>query len=229
MMKKLMLLALALCLMLGAAAAEAPAAIIPVEIIPHTEGMLHMSDAVRTAEAALAVVPAECLTRAELVRMSDGSCQWVVSIFDLTSFADGWTIALDAANGDILSSDATTIGYFDAVTERWEAVRGPEELWTLEEKFLFDTLYTMNPTYGMPLEGDMTSLRAMEIAAGVVGVEDTSAYDVGFGYIMGAGDGQTHGVWEVYFVQNGEMVYKVNLDAVNGDIYLVEPDESGNG
>jgi len=42
-------------------------------------------------------------------------------------------------------------------------------------------------------------------------------------------DGQTNGVWEVWFMQENEMIYKVNLDAVTGEIYLIEPDEEGNG
>ena len=62
-----------------------------------------------------------------------------------------------------------------------------------------------------------------------LGLNSPADFDIGYGYIMGMGDGGVNGMWEVYFVQSGELVYKVNLDAVNGEIYLIEPDVEGNG
>ncbi len=159
--------------------------------------------------------------------MTDGSCQWIVTLFDLANFADGWCIALDATSGEVLATDATNIGYFDTVSARWQAAKGPEALWSLEDKLLFDTLYTMQPTYGLPMEGDMAQGEALVKAMAAVGVTSVSEYDVGYGYIMGAGD--ANGVWEVYFMSGDELIWKVNLDAVTGQIYLIEPDEEGNG
>lgn len=230
MMKKILLALAALLLMLPAAMAEeAELPVIPVEIVVQGEGMLHLSDAVAKAEEALAVLPADCLTRAELVRMSDDSHQWIVSIFDLTSFTDAWSIGVDAVSGEVKSVDTTNMGFFLEMVDRWETVKGTEYLWPLEDKLLFDTLYTMQPIYGLPMDGDMTYAEALKRAVEVLGLASTADYEIGYGYIMGAGDGQINGVWEVYFVQNGDYVYKVNLDAVNGDVYLVEPDEGGNG
>lgn len=228
MMKKLLMLLAALLLAVTpvlAETAEAPA--VPVEILPQGEGMLHMADAIAAAQATMTVLPADCLTRAELVKMSDESCQWIVTIFDLANFADGWCIAVDAVSGAVLTTDATNIGYFDAVSTRWQAVKGVEALWSLEDKLLFDTLYTMQPTYGLPMEGDLSQGEALVKAMAAVGVTNPAEYQVGYGYIMGAGD--TNGVWEVWFMSGEEMIYKVNLDAITGEIYLIEPDEEGNG
>ena len=228
MMKKLLMLLAALLLAVMPALAEtAETPAVPVEILPQGEGMLHMADAIAAAQSTMAVLPADCLTRAELVQMSDESCQWIVTIFDLANFADGWCIAVDAVSGTVLTTDATNIGYFDAVSARWQAVKGVEALWSLEDKLLFDTLYTMQPTYGLPMEGDLSQGEALVKAMAAVGVTNPAEYQVGYGYIMGAGD--TNGVWEVWFMQGDEMIYKVNLDAVTGEIYLIEPDEEGNG
>lgn len=228
MMKKLLLLLAALLLALTPVMAETEP-VVPVQILPQTEGLLFMSDAIEAAKASLTILPADCLIRAELVRMSDDSCQWIVTIFDLTNFADGWCIMVDAAEGDVIASYRTDIGYFEGVHEEWQRAKGVEALWSLEDKLLFDTLYTMQPTYGLPMEGDMSQGEALVTAMKAVGVETAGQYQIGYGYIMGAGDGKTNGVWEVWFMQGEEMIYKVNLDAVTGEIYVIEPDAEGNG
>lgn len=210
-------------------AEEQAEVLIPVEILPQSEELLYMADAIVKAEAVLETLPADCLTRAELVRMSDDSCQWVVTVFDLTTFADGWCVMVDAKTGEVLSLDTTDIGYFQAISERWQSVRGPEELWSLQDKLLFDTLYTMQPTYGMPMEGDMSQTEALLTAMTALGLNSPADYEIGYGYIMGMGDGTVNGMWEVYFMQGEEMIYKVNLDAVTGEIFLIEPDVEGNG
>ena len=228
-MKKLLLLLAAMLLALTPVLAEEAAQAVPVQILPQSEGVMYMADAIEKAKASLAVLPADCLVRAELVRMSDESAQWIVTIFDLTNFADGWCVALDAKNGEVIATDTTSIGYFDTISRRWEAVKGVEALWSLEDKLLFDNLYTMQPTYGLPMSGDMAQGEALVKAMAAVGVTSVSDYQIGYGYIMGAGDGQNNGVWEIWFMQGEEMIYKVNLDAVTGEIYLIEPDEEGNG
>lgn len=229
-MKKWMALLAMLLLAVTPVLAETPADVaVPVEILPQSEDALYMADALIKAEAALEALPEDCLTRAELVRMSDGSIQWIVTIFDLSSFADGWCIAMDAVTGEVLSTDVTNMGYFQGISQRWQSVKGIEQLWTLQDKLLFDTLYTMQPNYGLPMESDMSQTEALLLAMKALGINSPAEYEIGYGYIMGMGDGDVNGVWEVYFVQNDELIYKVNLDAETGEIYLIEPDEEGNG
>lgn len=236
-MKKLMAILAMLLLAATPVMAEMPAdlpaapemVLVPVEILPQSESQLAMADAITAAEATLPALPADCLTRAELVRMSDGSCQWIVTIFDLATFADGWCIAVDAASGEVLGADVTDSGYFHTISQRWQMVKGVEALWSLQDKLLFDTLYTMQSNYGLPMEGDMSQTEALLTAMQALGLNSPADFDIGYGYIMGMGDGGVNGMWEVYFVQSGELVYKVNLDAVNGEIYLIEPDVEGNG
>ena len=225
MKKLLMLLAALLLAVTPVLAEEAP--VVPAEILPQAEGMLYMADAIEKAKGQLGVLPADCLIRAELVRMQDDSRQWVVTIFDLTNFSDGWCIMVDAGSGAVVDQDRTDIGYFEGIHEKWEAAKGLEALWSLEDKLLYDTLYTMQPTYGLPMEGDMAQGEALVKAMNAVGIASASDSEIGSGYMMGAGE--TNGMWEVYFVSGEELIYKVNLDAVTGEIYLIEPDDEGNG
>lgn len=228
-MKKLM--ALLMALLMGAAAlpalAEEEVLPIPVEILPISEDVLSMTDAIAKAQEAIGPLPANCLTRAELVRMSDDSRQWIVTVFELTAFSDGWSVAMNAETGAVITRDVTNVGYFQVMTDRWEAARGVEYLWSLEDKLLFDTLYTIMPSHGMPIDGDMSHGEALEIAVKALGMTSAADYQIGFGYLMGHGDAS--GVWEVCFVRDGMLMHKVNLDAVTGQIYLIEPDEEGNG
>jgi len=231
-MKKLLMLLAALLLAITPAMADSlqpGSANVPVEILPQGEGMLYMADAIANAQASLPILPAEILTRAELVRMVDGSSRWIVTIFDLSTFVNGWCIEVDAVSGEVLDNWTTSIGYFAEIAELWGEEYGLEALWSLETKMLFDTLYTMQPTYGLPVDGDMSQGEALVKAMAAVGVPSANEYQIGYGYIMGTGDGQTNGMWEVWFMKGNEMIHKVNLDAVTGEIYLIEPDEGGNG
>lgn len=232
-MKKILMMLLALAMLLSAALAENTEdtiIVLPMEVVEQAEGMLTMSDAIAAAKASMAVVPAESLTRAELVRMSDESCQWIVTIFDISTFyADGWCIAVHAQDGSVTRKVTTNIGYFAQIYEEWTAVKGPNALWSLGDKQLYDRLYTVSPSYGQPVAGDMSYGDALAKAIDALQLKNAVEYQIGYGYLMGSGDGVTNGVWEVFFVQNGETVYKVNLDAVTGDIYYIEPDAEGNG
>ena len=229
MKKWLAILAMLLLAITPVMAEESIGVVVPVEILPQSEDVLYMADAMIKAEAALPALPEDCLTRAELVRMSDDSVQWIVTIFDLSSFTDGWCIAMNAVTGEVLSTDVTNMGYFQDISQRWQTVKGVEALWTIQDKLLFDTLYTMQPSYGLPMEGDMSQTEALLVAMKALGMNSPADFEIGYGYIMGMGDGDINGMWEIYFVQNGELLYKVNLDAVTGEIYLIEPDEGGNG
>ena len=58
--------------------------------------------------------------------------------------------------------------------------------------------------------------------------EDKAAgYLVCPGYLM---DGEGYnGVWEICFADSCKVVYRVNLDAVTGEILYIELDDNGNG
>lgn len=223
-MKKTLLLILALMLCVPAFAEET--VVIPRETKVPVDGHIALETANAKALAALQVQPERYQTRAELVLMSDDSCRWIVTVFDMTSLSDAWSMEIDAVSGEVKASYATEEGFFQAVHDRWVAQKGIQALWTPPEKMLFDSLYALQPSYGKSLDGDISWGDAATRAAVKLGITK-GKYDIGYGYLMG-GDGY-NGVWEICFVDNGKLVYKVNVDAVTGDILMIEPDEGGNG
>lgn len=224
-MKKLMMLILAV--MLCAPAFAEGSADIPVKITAPANGHISLEAAISTALQELPVQPESYQTRAELVRMSDDNARWIVTVFDLTSLTDGWCVEIDAFSGEVLVSYTTYDGFFQDVYDRWTAQKGTYALWSLEDKQLYDALYALQPSYGLPVDGDMPAGQALTKALFLLGMTSSEGYSVGYGYIMGGED--YNGVWEICLVQNGQVAYRVNLDAQTGDLYYMEPDEAGNG
>lgn len=224
-MKKLMMLLLALMLCVPAFAEEGM--VVPVEIADPANGHIALETAITTALQELPVQPESYQTRAELVRMSDDGARWIVTVFDLTSLSDGWCVEIDAFSGDVVMSYTTYDGFFQDAYDRWVAKKGIHALWPLEDKQLFDALYAVLPSYGLPQVSDMSAGNALTKALFVLGLESSEGYAVGYGYLMG-GEGY-NGVWEITLVKNSQVAYRVNLDAVTGDVYYMEPDENGNG
>ena len=223
-MKKLMMLMLAL-LLCGSAFAQETSAI-PVARTEPANGTIALSEAITTAMAAMPVQPEQYQTRAELVYMSDSGCRWIVTMFDLTTFTDGWCVEMDAFTGNVLANYTAQDGFFLDALDLWTAQKGPHALWSLEDKQLYDALYAVMPAYGLPMPGDLSAEDALKKALAVLAMDDAGGCEVGYGYLMG-GEGY-NGVWEICLVKEDEVLYQVNLDAVTGEVYYMEPDE-GNG
>ena len=100
-MKKWMMLLLALVLCLPAMAEENLA--VPVEIVEERAQnhiQVGLSEAIAKAQAEIPTLPEQYQTRAEVVRMSDDSYRWVVTLFDLATLTDGWCVELDVSTGE---------------------------------------------------------------------------------------------------------------------------------
>ena len=227
-MKKLMMLMLALLFCLPALA-ESPAtpAALPVQLLAHEEAAVPLAQAMEAAKTAVDEAPAQALIRAELAELADGSKVWVVTIFDTYTFLDCWCVTLDASTGAVVALEAGYCGGFDQTMAQWVQEKGVYDLWSLEDKQLYDALYFIEPAYGLPQEGDMSAEDALARALEALALDSAEGYEVGYGYLVG-GEGY-NGVWEVVLVKDGAAAYRVNMDAVSGEIYYVEPDEAGNG
>ncbi len=227
-MKKFLLLVLALLVALTAVAMAEEALPLPVAAVPQEEGELSMTDAISAAEKAIAALPENRIVRAELMRLNDDSRAWLVSVFDQADFLNCWVVLVDAANGQVRGTDTTDIGFFSDAMNRWEQQKQVcWALWSLEDKQLFDRIYSVTPSYGQPVSGELSQGEALVKAVGALGLDNAAAYEIGYAYAMG--DAESNGIWMVYLVQNGECVYQVNLDARTGEVLMVEPDEEGNG
>ena len=226
-MKKLMMLILALLLCVPAFA-EAPA-VIPAHRTEPANGTIGLADVLANAMQALPVRPEQYQTRAELVCMTDDSCRWIVTVFDLTTLTDGWCVEMDAFTGAVVMSFTTYDGFFWDAYHAWAAQKGPHALWSLEDKQLYDALYAVMPAYGLPMPGDLSQEDALAKALAALVLDSTGGYEVGYGYLMG-GEGY-NGVWEICLVIDGQVDGQVNLDAVTGevyylDMYMAEADEA---
>lgn len=234
-MKKLIVLLCALMLYLPVLAEKTDA--IPVEIV-EVRAQNHIQVGLETAlTTAMGMLPAQLeqyQSRAEVVRMSDDSYCWVVTVFDLTNLCDGWCAEINASSGTVMDSYSTHDGCFQDIQDKWAAAMGKSNvkaLWRMEEKALFDALYAPQPVYGLPKEGDMSAGEASEIAAAALApyypADRTTGYLVCPGYIMGSED--CNGIWEICMADNGLVVCQVNLDAVTGEIYYISSEDDGNG
>lgn len=230
-MKKLMMLMLALLLCLPAMAEEHPA--IPVEIVNPVQGQMTQAEAMTKGQELLRMKPEQQQTRVNLVRMSDDTYRWVVTVFDLATLTDGWCVELDASTGEKIAYYTTDDGFFTKPLERWAAHKGgnaDQRLWTMETKALIDALYALQPMYGLPQPGDISKDEAIERANAALAPyfpEDrVTTYLICPGYLMG-GEG-VNGIWEIYF-KGDDVIYQVNLDAVTGEIYYISAEDNGNG
>jgi len=231
-MKKLILLFMTLLLCVPALADDRPA--IPVELADHALSEITLDQAIATALKEISVQPELYQIRAELARMSDGSFRWVVTVFDMTSLSDGWCVELDARHGVVLDRYTTNDGFFMEPLMKWAAWKGGSTnraMWRMEEKALTDALYALQPMYGLPQAGDMSPEeagdRALAALAPYLPADQWTGYLTSYGYLMGGED--MHGIWEICLGLDGRVVYRVNLDAVTGEIYYIETDEAGNG
>lgn len=218
-MKKLFCMLLAL-LMYAPAMAETPAAL-PVRILEHEEVTVPMSEAMTKAQQLVHPdIQTDKVVRATPVELSDGKKAWVVTTFDIARLIYAWTTLVDAENGDVLYTEVSDEGYLVSVLEAWTEQKGPHALWSMDDKQLYDALYAMLPSYGLPMPGDLSAEDALTKALAALGMDDAAGYDVGYGYLMG-GEGY-NGVWEICLVIDDQVIYRVNLDAVNGEVYYME-------
>ena len=224
-MKKLLCLLLVLLLCPAALAEET--ALLPVKLLTQEAAALPLETALTAAKTAVGSIPEKSMIRAELAEMSDGTALWFVTIFDTATFTDAWCVMVDASTGAMATLETAQEGFFAEAYAAWTAEKGIHALWSLEDKQLYDALYTLSPSYGLPVEGDLSAEAALSTALSALGLTSAEGYEVGYGYLMG-GDG-VGGVWEITLVQDGTIIYQVNLDAVNGEIYYMHPDEAVNG
>lgn len=227
-MKKWLCLLLVLMLCPAALAESGDrAAVLPVKLLAHEAAALPLAEALTRARQTVSKAPEQSMIRAELAELSDGTKAWVVTIFDTATYLDAWCIMLDASSGAVLSTEKAEAGFFTEAYAAWTAERGIQELWSMEDKQLYDALYAVLPSYGLPMSTDMTQEAALSRALFVLGLPASEGYEVGYGFLAG-GEGY-NGVWEICLVQQGRVAYRVNLDAVTGEVYYMEPDEAGNG
>lgn len=220
MMKKKLLTLLVMLLLTCTAFAEgADTPALPVKTLPREHATVTMEAAMTAAQRLMTEAPTTFAMRTELVELADGTSAWVVTTFDTADVLHAWTVMLDAGDGHVLREEETELGFFGETYADWTAQRELHALWSLEDKQLYDRLYALLPSYGLPQPGDMSAETALAKALTALRLDSTGGYSVGYGYLMGGED--CNGVWEISLVIDGVLDCQVNLDAVSGEIYYL--------
>lgn len=214
------LLALLLCLLLTAPAlAEGP---LPEELLIPGQERMTLADAVSTVYGLIGQLPTEHLTSANLVRLSDNTHAWVVSVYDRSENpAANWTYTLSADDGEVVWADAAEGAVFIATRDQWEATLGSWQVWPRETLALYERLYMPINDAAWPDEIQISQEEACAIA--MAALEMSNAADYQLGYRL---DGT---LWQVFFVQEGVTAWQVNVDAASGQVTRIMPQGQGNG
>ncbi|MGN1020771.1 MAG: hypothetical protein ACI4O7_10420 [Aristaeellaceae bacterium] len=217
-MKKLTMLVICLMLMLSAAGAEGP---LPEELLLPGQDRVTLAEAVGMACGLTEPGHGAQISRASLVRLTDNTHAWVVTIHG----RDGenrraWTYTLSADDLEPLWQEASAGEDFPRTRQAWTEAWGDEARWTNEQRMLFDRLYAVAGE-AEAADGQITREEACGIALAALGLPDDSAYQLACSL--------SGGRWQIILVQEGVAMWQVTLDASDGQVTLITPGGAGNG
>ena len=218
-MKKLMTLAVCLLLMASAALAEGP---LPEELLLPGQDRVTLAEAVGMAFGLMEPQPETTISRAGLVRLTDNTHAWVVTVHERDGESRrAWTYTFSADDGELLWQEASVSGDFPLTRQAWTAARGPEGRWTDGQRTLFDRLYAAAGEAVLSPDGQISQQEACEIALAAVGMADDSDYQLACSL--------SGGKWQIILVQEGMAIWQVTIDAADGQVTLIAPGGTGNG
>ena len=218
-MKKLMVLAICLLLGLSAALAEGP---LPEELLLPGQERVTLAEAVGMACGQMEPQPGTQISRANLVRLTDNTHAWVVTIHE----RDGenrraWTYTFSADDGELLWQEASIQGDFPQTRQMWTASWGEEDRWTEGQRTLYDRLYAADGETMLSSGEQVSQEEACDIALAALGFPDASAYQLACSL--------SGGKWQIILVQEGVAIWQVTIDAADGQVTLIAPGGAGNG
>ena len=171
---------------------------------------------------------------------SETTSAWVVSFFvkDLNAFA-GYA-AVESPSGEIID---TGFDYLLQITARWEKEKGARFFWSLDDKYVFQQLFTM-PSSGLrltlPDANDLSEEEAGSIAISAVakryGVSESRLhqdYQMDYNLELQRNGDSFDRTWRVIFrhydkdSQGYPQAYCVQILSTDGSVLLIE--ESGSG
>lgn len=171
---------------------------------------------------------------------SETTSAWVVSFFvkDLNAFAGYVTV--ESPSGQVID---TAFDYLLQVTAMWEKTKGEDFFWSIEDKYLFQQLFTM-PGSGLrrvlPDVNDISQEQATTIAITAVakqyGVSKSSLrqdYQIDCNLDLQRKGDHYERTWCIIFRHYDENAkkypqdYRVDILSIDGSILLIE--ESGSG
>ncbi|MGN0971291.1 MAG: hypothetical protein ACI4OY_04995 [Aristaeellaceae bacterium] len=218
-MKKLMTLVVCLLLAASAALAEGP---LPEELLLPGQDRVTLAEAVGMAFGLMEPQPGTTISRASLVRLTDNTHAWVVTVQERGGEGQrAWTYTFSADDGELLWQEAAAQGDFPQTRQAWVTARGAEGRWTGEQRTLFDRLYAAAGEAALSPEGQVSQEEACEIALAAVGMAEDGDYQLACSL---SGDR-----WQIILVQEGVAMWQVTVDASDGQVTLIAPGGAGNG
>lgn len=173
---------------------------------------------------------------------SEAASAWVVSFFvkDLNAFVGYVTV--ESPSGEIID---TGFDYLPQITAMWEKAKGKSFFWSVEDKYVFQQLFTM-PDSGLrrvlPDASDISQEEAGAIAISAVakqyGVSESSLrqdYQMDFNLDLQPNGDSFDRTWRVIFrhydvdTQNYPQDYCVRILSTDGSVLLTEDGGSGLG
>ena len=209
------------------ASAYADAVPLPKALTAFTSNDLSMSEAIQMAQSVACEKRKTTMTdiadetiKANFVLLDNGQNAWVVTLFD-DAFREPTDISLliSSPDGAILDVQATNIGYFKTIRDRWQEEMGDADTWTLEKKALFDKLYTAHDASAVPDDTMIQQEQAASIALQEIPNDlpvDQVLYDLSFN--SSAEKKSEQYVWRITIVSEGRKRYQVNLSAIDGSV-----------
>ena len=218
-MRKLMTLAVCLLMAASAALAEGP---LPEELLLPGQDRVTLAEAVGMAFGLMAQQPGTTISRASLVRLTDNTHAWIVTVQEKGGESrQAWTFTLSADDGELLWQEDSVRGSFPQMRQAWREAWGEEGRWAAEQLMLFDRLYAVTGEAVPSADGQVSQEEACDIALAALGLTDDSAYQLACSL--------SGGRWQIILVQEGVAMWQVTLDASDGQVTLIAPGGAGNG
>lgn len=218
-MRKLMTLAVCLLMAASAALAEGP---LPEELLLPGQDRVTLAEAVGMAFGLMAQQPGTTISRASLVRLTDNTHAWIVTVQEKGGESrQAWTFTLSADDGELLWQEDSVRGSFPQTRQAWREAWGEEGRWAAEQLMLFDRLYAVTGEAVPSADGQVSQEEACDIALAALGLTDDSAYQLACSL--------SGGRWQIILVQEGMAMWQVTLDASDGQVTLIAPGGAGNG
>lgn len=216
-MKKMLILLLGLMMLFSAALAEEP---LPEELLIPGQERVTLAEAVGMAYGLIDALPAEHMSRANLVRLTDNTHAWVVSVYGQRETQPvQWTFTFSADDGEVLWQE-TAAETFQQTLRRWEKAKGEQKHWTHEQFRLYERLYVGQGNHALTQNIAIGQEEACDIALAALGLTDDRAYQMACSL--------TGDIWQVILVQDGLAVWQMSIDTAAGQVLLTQA-VGGNG
>ena len=119
---------------------------------------------------------------------------------------------------------------FKEIKERWEKQLGKYSTWTLENKALFDRLYTVHDDHVVPDENMVTQDEATKIALRELPDNIQNAeFEYNLLYNASAYLEKEKYIWIVTAIKDGKKLFQVTVSALDGTVIDRIDLQKGNG